>query len=88
MAYGMLVAGSCLLTDIAGQLHEDSKKVNSVGRLTRHLNKGVPPKALSSYLAVVRKWGPSQPVIHIDDSDVAKPDGYRFEALGLVRNGS
>ena len=88
MTYGMLAAGSCLLTDIVDQLHEDSKKVNSVERLTRHLNKGVPQKALSSYLAAVRKWVPSQPVIYIDDSDVVKPDGYKFEALGLVRDGS
>jgi hypothetical protein len=27
-------------------------------------------------------------VIHIDDSDVVKPDGYKFEALGFVRDGS
>ena len=88
MTYGILASGSCLLTDIVDQLHEDSKKVNSVERLTRHLNKGVSKKALSSYLAAVRKWTPSQPVIHIDDSDVVKPDGYKFEALGLVRDGS
>jgi hypothetical protein len=35
-----------------------------------------------------RKWVPDQPVIHIDDSDINKPDGYKFEALGLVRDGS
>ena len=40
MTYGMLAAGSCLLTDVVDQLHEDSKKVNSVERLTRHLNNG------------------------------------------------
>lgn len=34
MTYGMLASGSCLLTDIADQLHEDSKKVNSVECLT------------------------------------------------------
>ena len=45
MTYGMLSSGSCLLTDIVDQLHEDSKKVNSVERLTRHLNKGIPDKA-------------------------------------------
>lgn len=28
------------------------------------------------------------PVIHIDDSDVVKPDGYKFEVLGIVRDGS
>lgn len=29
-----------------------------------------------------------KPIIHIDDSDVIKPEGYKFEALGLVRDGS
>ena len=70
------------------QLHEDSKKVNSVERLSRHLNKGIPKAALLSYLHAVRKWVPDEPVVHIDDSDVVKPDGCKFEALGLVRDGS
>jgi hypothetical protein len=88
MTYGILASGSCLLTDVVDRLHEKSKKVNSVERLTRHLNKGVPNKALKTYLTTIRKWVPSEPVIHIDDSDVVKPDGYKFEALGLVRDGS
>ncbi|HIW81506.1 MAG TPA: transposase [Candidatus Acetatifactor stercoripullorum] len=88
MTYGILASGSCLLTDIVDQLHEASKKVNSVERLTRHLNKGTPEKALNSYLFTIRKWIPDEPVIHIDDSDIVKPDGYKFEALGLVRDGS
>ena len=88
MTYGMLAARSCLLTDIADQLHEDSKKVNSVERLTRHLNKGIPLPALKSYLTAVRRWVPDEPIIHIDDSDVVKPDGFKFESLGLVRDGS
>ena len=85
MTYGMLASGSCLLTDVVDQLHETSRKVNSVERLTRHLNKGTPAKALNSYLSVIRKWIPDEPVIHIDDSDIVKPDGYKFEALGIVR---
>ncbi len=88
MTYSMLASGSCLLTDIVDQLHEDSKKVNLVERLTRHLNNGIHPSALKSYLTVIHKWVPSDPVIHIDDSDVVKPDGYKFEALGIVRDGS
>ena len=88
MTYGMLASGSCLLTDIVDQLHETSKKVNSVERLTRHLNKGTPVKALNSYLSVIRKWIPGEPVIHIDASDIVKPDGYKFESLGIVRDGS
>lgn len=88
MTYGILASKSCLLTDIVDQLHENSKKVNSVERLTRHLNKGIPAAVQKSYLSVIRKWVPDEPVIHIDDSDIVKPDGYKFEALGLVRDGS
>ena len=88
VTYGMLAARSCLLTDIVDQLHENFKKVNSVERLTRHLNKGVPLPALKSYLAAVRRWVSEEPIIHIDDSDVVKPDGHKFESPGLVRDGS
>ena len=88
MTYGILSSQSCLLTDIVEQLHENTKKVNSVERLTKHLNRGIPSVALKSYLSTIRKWVPSEPVIHIDDSDVVKPDGYKFEALGMVRDGS
>ena len=42
MTYGILASNSCLLTDIVDQLHEQTKKVNSVERLARHLNKGIP----------------------------------------------
>lgn len=88
MNYGILASGSCLLTDIVDQLHEPSKKINSVDRLSRHLSKGIPREALKSYLMQVKNWCPEEPVIHIDDSDVVKPDGYKFESLGWVRDGS
>lgn len=88
MNYGMLASGSCLLTDIVDQLHEPSRKINVVDRLSRHLAKGIPADALKSYLALLKKWCPAQPVVLIDDSDVVKPDGYKFEALGTVRDGS
>jgi len=52
------------------------------------LERGTPYKAAAYYLQQVKKWIPVDPVIHIDDSDVVKPDGYKFESLGLVRNGS
>ena len=88
ITYGMLASGSCLLTDVVDQLHEDSKKINTVDRLSRHLNKGIPAQAAISYLQQAKKLVPSDPVIHIDDSDVVKPDGYKFESLGIVRDGS
>ena len=88
MTYGILASQSCLLTDIADHLQEPSKKVNVVERLSRHLEKGTLPLAAAAYLQQVKKMAPSNPVIHIDDSDVSKPDGYKFEALGIVRDGS
>lgn len=43
---------------------------------------------MRAYLTHIKKWCPAHPVIHIDDSDVVKPDGYKFESLGWVRDGS
>lgn len=88
ITYGMLASDSCLLTEVADQLHEPSKKINIVDRLSRHLEKGIPTVAAASYLQLIKKWIPSDPVIHIDDSDVVKPNGYQFESLGIVRDGS
>ena len=88
ITYGILASGSCLLTDVVDQLHENSQKINIVDRLSRHLEKGTPAEAATSYLQQIRKWVSSDLVIHIDDSDVVKPDGYKFEALGIVRDGS
>lgn len=80
ITYGMLASRSCLLTDVADQLHESSKKINIVDRLSRHLDKGTPASAAASYLQQAKKMVPTEPVIHIDDSDVVKSDGYKFEA--------
>ena len=88
MTYGMLASRSCLLTSIVDHLHERAKKVNAVERLGRHLSAGIPEDALTEYHKVVREWMPKEPVILIDDSDVVKPKGYKFEALGIVRDGS
>ena len=86
MTYGILASQSCLLTDIVDTLHENTKKVNSVERLTRHLNKGIPKNAQKSYLTFVRSIVSKNPIIHIDDSDVIKPGDRKYEALGLVRD--
>ena len=88
ITYGMLASGSCLLTDVADRPHEPSRKINVVDRLSKHLEKGTPAPAAAAYLRQVKKWAPDKPVIHIDDSDVVKPDGYKFESLGIVRDGS
>lgn len=43
---------------------------------------------MKSYLSAIRKWILDEPVVHIDDSDIIKPDSRKFEALGIVRDGS
>lgn len=88
MTYGILASQSCLLTKIAHALQEKTKKAYTVDRLSDHLKDGINDKAMAAYLNDVRKMVPSEPVVHIDDSDVIKPDGYHFEALGTVRDGS
>lgn len=88
MTYGILASKSCLLTDLADSLHEPSKKINLVDRLSRHLAHGIPKSALQAYLTQIKKWCPKNPVVHIDDSDIIKPQGRCFEALGIVRDGS
>ena len=88
MLYGMLSSRSCLLSEIAHSLQESTRKINVVDRLSQHLAKGTPKAAKIAYLNLVRRMVPSEPTIYIDDSDVVKPEGYQFEALGLVRDGS
>lgn len=88
MLFGMLASGSCLLSEIAHALREDVRKINVVDRLSRHLADGTPEEALIDYLNLVRGSLPKNPVVYIDDSDVVKPEGHHFEALGLVRDGS
>lgn len=88
MTYGILASQSCLLTQIAQRLQEETKKIYTVDRLSEHLAKGISKEALKAYLKAVHKMAPKEPVIHIDDSDVIKPEGRHFEALGMVRDGS
>lgn len=84
MVYGILASQSCLLTDISDQLHEPARN-----KTTFHTSLGRPPAAAAStYLHTVKKLSPPDPVVLIDESDVVKPDGKHFEALGIVRDGS
>ena len=48
MVYGILSSKSCLLTDISDQLHESSRKANTVKRLSNHLAVGTPALLLIS----------------------------------------
>ena len=88
MTYGILASESCLLTDITDSLLKPAKKINVVDRLSSHLERGVSNVSWNNYRNLVKRWVPSEPVIHIDDSDVVKPDDFKFKALGTVLDSS
>ena len=67
MTYGILASGSCMLTDIAQKLQEDTLKINVVDRLSKHLANDIPQRAMQNYLKMIRSWAATEPVRFIDD---------------------
>ena len=88
MIYGILASGSIILSDISDVLMEDIEKGNTVERLSRHLKKGLPLGSRTNYARAIRNDIQKDPVILLDDSDVVKPSGKKFESLGRVKDGS
>jgi hypothetical protein len=88
MIYGMIASGSVLLSDISDVLKEDIEKGNTVERLSKHLKKGLPKGMRNNYAKTIVNDIPKDPVVLLDDSDVIKPLGKKFESLGYVRDGS
>lgn len=88
MIYGLIASGSVLLSDISDVLKESASKDNTIERLSKHLAKGLPKEVHINYLKMIKSELPKDPVILLDDSDVIKPTGKKFENLGRVRDGS
>ena len=88
MCYGTMASKSCVLSDIAHALQEDTKKINTVERLARNLCAEIPEIAQDNYLNIAKQYLPENVVVHIDDSDVIKPKGKAFEGICRVRDGS
>jgi hypothetical protein len=88
MLYGMTASGSVLLSNIADVLKEPVKKKNTIGRLSQRLSRGVIPKVHGAYFKAIEPMIPDEPVVLVDDTDIIKPYGKKFDALGIVRDGS
>ncbi|MGM9549161.1 MAG: hypothetical protein ACI3V5_04890 [Faecousia sp.] len=91
MTYGIVASKSCLLTLISQRLQENTKKRYTVDRLSDHLARGIPKEALTDYLRYIRSITPSEPVIHIDDSDVVNQTDIilnSWESFGTVPESS
>lgn len=88
MIYGLLAAKSCVLSEIAHELQEPIRKKNTIDRLSRQLSEGTDKQTVCNYNRIVKKCLPEAPLVFVDDSDVTKPYGHKFEDLGVVRDGS
>lgn len=87
--YGISKSKSILLSDISDSLMESINKVNTVERLSNNLMKDISNSVSKNYQTqMLKSINMNDPVILVDDSDVIKPYGNKFDSLGFVRDGS
>lgn len=87
--YGISKSKSILLSDISDSLMESINKVNTVERLSNNLMKDISNSVYKNYQTqMLKSLNMDDPVILVDDSDVIKPYGNKFDSLGFVRDGS
>ena len=88
MIYGISKSKDILLSSIAESLDERTKKINVIDRLSDNLTYDLDEKIDKNYCEMVMDSLGDNPMFLIDDSDIVKPTGQKFEDLGIVRDGS
>ena len=88
MIYGITKSKDILLSSIAENLNEDIKKDYTINRLSDNLTLDLDDSIENNYLDMAFDTLGENPVFLIDDSDIIKPLGEKFEDLGIVRDGS
>ena len=88
MLYGISKSKDILLSSISEALDEDISKINTIDRLSNNLSLDLDESIFSSYCNLAFDALGNEPVFLVDDSDVTKPLGNKFEDLGIVRDGS
>lgn len=88
MIYGISKSKDILLSNISDALDETIQKSNTINRLSDNLNKELSKSIDSNYINIAINTLGDNPVFLVDDSDIIKPLGQKFENLGLVRDGS
>lgn len=79
---------SVVLRNIAVALNESIQVKNTIDRLSQNLQRALSPAVTSHYSKKMVNALGEETLILVDDSDVNKPHGQAFEALGQVRDGS
>lgn len=88
MIYGISKSKDILLSSIAEALDEDIKKAYTIDRLSDNLVNDFSSCLDENYCNLALDSLGEHPVFLIDDSDIVKPLGEKFEDLGIVRDGS
>lgn len=88
MIYGISKSKDILLSSISEQLNEKTKKLNTIDRLSSNLSKDLSDSIDENYPTLVMDSLADNLVFFVDDSDIIKTLGEKFENLGLVRDGS
>lgn len=88
MIYGISKSKDILLSSIAEALDEKTKKAYTIDRLSDNLSNDLSSTIDKNYCNLVMDSLGKNPIFLIDDSDIIKPLGEKFEDLGIVRDGS
>ncbi len=88
MIYGISKSKDILLSSIAGALDEKTKKAYTIDRLSDNLANDLSSSIDEKYCNLAMDSLGENPIFLIDDSDIIKPLGEKFEDLGIVRDGS
>ncbi len=88
MIYGISKSKDILLSSIADSLDEHTKKIYTIDRLSDNLSNNLSSSIDENYCNLVMDSLGDKPIFVVDDSDIIKPLGEKFEALGVVRDGS
>ena len=88
MIYGIAKAKNIHLSAIAEALNENIKKSYTINRLSDNLTCDLDDCIDKNYLNLAIDNLGTNPIFIVDDSDVIKPLGEKFEDLGIVRDGS
>ena len=88
MIYGISKSKDILLSSISEALNEKTKKAYVIDRLSDKLSCELDDNIECLWCNTVIDSSGESPVFIIDDSDVVKLLGSKFEDLGIVRDGS
>ena len=89
MIYGLLKTGSTHISEIARVLEPDNKLIHIEKRFTDNLSKLSLKSIHDSLIEFSLNNLCKKPlVIDVDESDIVKPHGHKFEKLGIIHDGS